>query len=242
MLLPGPSAVKVYALLSFFDEDPETLYSNVRSYGKIADHVIAVDGRYAHFPSPVDSSPDEQHDAIRSGCIDGNMGLTVHRNETAWVDGEVEKRAFMFKLALERAHPMRDWFIIVDGDVSVASVNDGWRDVLSASTADVGNVTVENRRIDNKVMNAVAFRAMYRALPGLTCKFAHHYYLTQVGGVTRWLWHTPACRLSDEPCVDLTEHVTVHHRNLDRGADRAWASRMYYRKRDELQLERAPRW
>lgn len=217
------------------------LFRNVRSFGKLADHVIAVDGRYKHFPAPYDTSPCDQQDAIRAACEDGHMGLTVHDPSGAWEGGEVEKRAAMFELALTKATAHRDWFLIVDADVGLGECHgEQARMVLAEANADAADVTCEGIRPDGKVMHTVTHRGMFRALPGLTCKWMHMLYVTE--SPTRFLWHTPACRISDEPTANLTQLVTIQHRNLDRGADRAWASRMYYRKRDELQLERAPRW
>lgn len=148
----------------------------------------------------------------------------------------------MFSLALTEAEPMRDWFLIADADVSIGDVH-GARGALADARADVATVRCLNIRPDGKTMSDVSHRALFRAVPGLTVLGTHWLYaVIQRGMPTRYLWLTPAARMSDEPVADLTEHVTIEHRNLDRGADRAWASRMYYRKRDELCLERAPRW
>lgn len=235
--------MKLYGLLSWFDEDPDALYRNVSSLAPVVDHLIAVDGRYLHFPSPLESSPPEQHDAITFACQDYHMGLTIHRPTGPWSGGEVEKRAAMFRLALAKARPMRDWFMVVDADVQLDRAAEGWRDALTSTIADCAKVRCRNVRPDGKFIDDVTYRAFYRALPGLTVEGTHWcYVVVGSGSNARYMWMDPSARESQEYCADLTEFVTVHHRSLDRDGDRAWASREYYRKRDELSLERAPRW
>lgn len=206
----------------------------------MADHVVAVDGRYEHFPSDHDVSAPEQYDAIRDGCTDGCMGLTLQRSCAPW-PGEVEKRAAMFDVGLSHAASADDWFLIVDADVQVENVADGWREALTTTVADCAKVRCRNVRPDGKLMDDVTYRGFYRALPGLTVQGAHWNYVIP-GANPRYLWMDPSARVSTEFCADLTPFVTVHHRNLDRTAERSWAARMYYRKRDELTLERAPHW
>lgn len=106
---------RVIGILSWFDESPTWLAATVASFARVCDHLVAVDGRYAHYEDPRTRSGSEQHDAIVETCRGAGMGLTLHSSNRVWPT-EMAKRTHCFRVAALEAEPLRDWFFILDGD------------------------------------------------------------------------------------------------------------------------------
>ena len=235
---PRPQvAVKVYALLSFFDENPEHLRECVTSCAKVADHVVAVDGRYALYPDTRVRSPVSNANAIRGACAKAGLGLTLHTPNAPYAGGEVEKRAFMFRLAEGLTTP-DDWYLIVDGDMLVHQVSDQARDILaSANYPDTGEVLWQDIGPWGTPSNGHRFRSFFRALRGLTVRDTHWLYMCG----NRYMWHVPSGDIATEPALDLIQHVTLHHRRHDRSEERDARQDAYYKAREENKAEIPPR-
>lgn len=236
--------MKVYALLAWFDESPETLTRCVESLAGFADHFIGLDGSYESWPNPRRESPALQafalSDAVRRAHAETGMRYSLWTPHKPWAS-EVEKRATMFEHARECGATPDDWLLVIDADVSVAHAAPATRDLLTGTGYDVAEVKIHNVRPDGHVsMTYPRYRSMFRALPGLTCKWTHWLYVAPLEVGWRYMWKTPNGHDSAEPVLDLSEHVTLHHHNLDRSAERDAAARTYYRNREAQQLERAP--
>lgn len=233
--------VKVFALLCFYDEEPEHLHRCVSSLAGLADHVVAVDGAYAHYPDAKAASHPSQRFAIVKAAREAGIKRSIHVPPYPWQGGEVEKRAAMFQFARDAGATPADWLLILDGDMHVAK-SAGGREALAAVTEDVAEVTIHNVRPDDYVYHTYPrFRSLFRALPGLTVKWTHFLYVAPKEVGWRYLWHTPSGHIAEhEPAANLTEDLTLHHRRLDRTAERDASARTYYQQRDARSLERVP--
>lgn len=234
--------MRIHILCSFYDEPIPWLQEMVASTHGLADRIIAVDGRYAMYPSHIDVSPAEQHDAIQDACARLAIGCLLHVPEHAWQGNEVEKRAHMFALALEDSTP-DDWFIILDADETIDRAwtdPDVLRERLASTPHDAGHNLLRNRHGSI----TTRFRSCFRAVPGLTVEGTHyHYVIKQPKRPARYVWHTPHRRYPLQPAVDLHDCLMVHHRpdTEHRPPEREQAREQYYRSRDAHGVERAVR-
>lgn len=233
--------MKIFALLSWYDEDPAHLTRCVESLAPIADHLVCVDGAYRTFPGAQAASPVDQWLAIQCAAIRADLKCDALTPGAPWQGGEVEKRAAMFQYARDCGATPDDWLLIIDGDMLVADAT-GAREALAAVTEDVAEVRWRDVRPDGQFMSDLKFRSLFRALPGLTVKWTHWLYIVPEGQGWRWLWHVPSGHPAPEPAADLSAHLTLHHRRLDRSGDRDAAARAYYQDRDAQNLERPPHW
>jgi hypothetical protein len=122
--------VKVTAMLAWYDEDPAILHRAVSSLGVIADHVIALDGRWNLYPGETQSSPPEQADAIRQGAADA--GITGETFPAQQWTGQVQKRNRLLWLACNGS----DWIMPLDADWELTGDRDAIRAELETTQAD----------------------------------------------------------------------------------------------------------
>jgi hypothetical protein len=244
--------VKVYALLSWFDEAPEHLRRCVTSLKGFADVLVGVDGPYASFPHTSPESPSFQQWAL-SDAVRTTTGLRPYLVSGRQWASEVEKRAVMFELGRLAGATPDDWFLIVDADMTLGRFTPEARERLAATDMDVAEVRWHDVQINGNLTSTYAFRSMFRALPGLTVERTHYLYTvpcdqcddgcSDCGGTGRWfLWHTPDGHISHEPALDLTDAVTLHHFNSSRDPERRQRALDYYADRDNRTLESAGDW
>lgn len=245
-MLAGHGGMKIYALLSWYDEQPEHLRRCVRSLKGFADVIVGVDGAYATFPHTSAASSVIQHWTLSDTARTSGFGyyLTYGRR---WAS-EIEKRATMFQYGRDAGATAKDWFLIVDADMTLGHYAPETRDLLAASDADVAEVRFQNVQIDGKVAGTYRFRSMFRAIPGLTVERTHYHYTapedtdhTHRSG-RRFLWHLPNGHLSDELIVDLYDSVTLQHFNSGREPERRQRALDYYKDRDARTLESVGDW
>src|SRR3954466_14885443 len=107
----GAIGVRITALLSWWDEDPDWLGETVRSLGLAGvKTLIAADGAYTHMPGGTACFPLPQHDAI----FDASEAAGIRPKRTIpgrlW-ESECVKRDTMFR----RAEIIKaDWYLIID--------------------------------------------------------------------------------------------------------------------------------
>lgn len=106
---------RVIGILSWWDESPTWLAATIASMARVCDHIVAVDGRYAHYQDRRLRSGAEQHDAIVETARGCGVGLTLHTGNHVW-STEMAKRTHCFRLASLEAETFRDWMFILDGD------------------------------------------------------------------------------------------------------------------------------
>jgi hypothetical protein len=104
------SDMVVTGMLAWYDEDPAILYRAVRSLDTIADHLVAVDGRWNLYPGQTVSSPPEQAQAIREAAHDAGITADIHPAQE-WT-GQVAKRNRMLWIASNTS----DWVLPLDAD------------------------------------------------------------------------------------------------------------------------------
>lgn len=241
--------MKIWALCSWYDEKPEHLREMVESVAPLVDGVIAVDGAYALYPHARATSHPAQTMAIVNACKAHGLGYRVHLPAAPWQGNEVEKRAFMFELALRVADPMRDWLLIMDGDmllddgVDVATT----RAALEATECHVGEVTFGELAYgaahpsQSATIHATRFRSLFRAVPGLTVEGTHWIYtVPEFEGRRLMLWHGIDGWHSPEPAIDLMASVCLLHRPHGREVERTRNRARYYERREQACAERVP--
>lgn len=227
----------IVALICWYDERPSWLSAAVSSAARICDHVVAVDGAYAHYPGGRRASSSGQHEAAVLAAEAAGVGLTLHVPPAVWAGDQVGKRAFMFDAGRLVARGADDWFFILDGDEVLVDVPDDLHARLAATTCDVAEVGVVDRYDPQRRAMPAAnsrrgpaepmrvFRRLYRALPDLTVVGTHYGY--QAGGVDLWR-RAPALDLSD---------MRIDHRKGRRAPERNEAREAYYQERRRLKIE-----
>lgn len=220
--------MRVIALLAWYNEDCRILWRCIRSLEGVADHVVAVDGAYRLYPRGKPRSPQNQYDEIHYAAKEAGIGATIVTPEKVWKHNEVEKRSFMFEEGDKIAKADEDWFLIMDADDYVLSVGD-FRKILERTSWDVAAV-----KLLDKKGSGVAFRKLFRAIPGIYVEGAH--YVFKSGN--RYLWgNTGHHKL--EPCEDAQMLQIVHDPDA-RPEPRKDAKTEYYRVRDAEHAEYVP--
>lgn len=240
-------AMRIIALLAFWDELPTMLAATVASCGRLCDHVVCCDGAYELMPAGAGASDSTQHEAIAAAAEAVGIGLTIHVPTGKWQGNEVEKRSFMFELGRLVARDEGDWFLVIDADMVIVDVPADARAALErtehvAATYglvehfDLGRAAPEAQDALRFVPPAVAhhFRGLYRNLPGLRVEGQHYRYTAELAGATTDLWE-------GVPALDLRHLRIAHHRDR-RPHDRNRRAKEYYRIRDLAGAERAPEW
>lgn len=236
--------MRLIGLLSWYDEAASWLSAAIASHHRLGlTHLIAVDGAYALYPDGRARSGIEQHHAISDTCEGLGISSLIYTPPERWAGNEVEKRSFMFNLGLTIAQPEEDWFVIIDADHLVTEPDDLTRILTNKKDKHAAEITLWERP-DTTIPQAQQFpmprqhqstmRIAYRANPGLHCAGNHYTYKDAAGRVL-WTQDTPKQQLA--PCIDAT-HIRIEHRTRQRDLQRHQDSWAYYRRRDELEIER----
>lgn len=237
--------MKIYGLLSWYQESALWLAAAITSAAKLCDHIVAVDGAYFLYPEGRPRSGAEQGAIIQEVAHANGVGCTLFTPDQVWEGNEVEKRSFMFSLAETIATPHEDWYFILDADVVLDHVPEDTRDRLEATELDAAEVKMFERddvyTQPDKAKAAMSMewpinnftcRCIYRAIPGLTVEGNHYTYVTPDG---RKLWSNDG---EQEPALDLTD-LRCEHRTNFRELTRRNTQRDYYKRRDNAGIETA---
>lgn len=251
--------MRLFAILSFYDESPSWLASCIASLRMIGvDHLIAVDGSYFHFEGEA-RSPSAQIEAIHLACESVQMGLTLDRPQhKCWT--EPQKRTYCFNLLNAIAETFVDWVFVIDADEVITEGSIGIKGELidtDCDTAigqlwesfdpdtDVGkNNTKKTMEIYHQIPNETKLRVFqsrfFRVLFNMRVELNHYNYLGEdEKGVTVSLRQDCGEVTGDRPAKMLTpDRVTlIEHRDWWRTAYRKKTKNEYYGLRDELGLE-----
>jgi hypothetical protein len=242
----------IIGVLSWFDESPSWLAATVTSMARVCSHVVAVDGRYGHYPSAMNASPTNQAETIIEVAGAAGMSVNVYRPSDPFYGGEIEKRNLSFRLAMAVARPMRDWLLVLDGDCVVVEHSDLLQSDLERTEAHTAQVLVEEHHdpldpdLPIKVAGLVPIAnvsrtpitLLYRCLHNIRYEGTHYSIRGEdFDGETFWLWgHDDAV----DP-FDATSDLVVQHRNIRRPARRREQAAEYYATRELLELEVRPR-
>ena len=232
--------MRIVGALSWFDERPEDLYRAVTSHAQagLLDALVAVDGRYALYPSDRVVSSREEYDAISQAAAEHRLTLTLVRHEEPW-PGEVRKRTATFQHALALSRIGRDFVWVIDGDNELLAPADGdaARALLASTDRHAAEVILsEPVREWDDVRRPM--RQLFRALPGL-CSLGRHYYYAARDGDS-WVFLSGAAERV-VPALELHGLVVRHH-HMDREQERRSAAYSYYAERDSRGIEQTPLW
>lgn len=226
--------MKVIGLLSWYEEPVSWLAETVASAAKLCDHLIAVDGAYAEFPFGLTkpASGTEQAEVILHAAAGAGIGCTIHASRQPWFGNEVEKRSFMFDLAMPFTTE-DDWLFVIDADEVVSQVPVDIRDLLGKTEADVGEVQIWQRGDQDTTTTG---RRFFRALRGIRYQDCHYVVTAPAGtGVKVLSGDTRVHHL--EPVQELWD-VRLEHRTSKRGAVRTGLKNQYYAKLPGLEQVR----
>lgn len=240
--------MKIIGLLSWYDESPSWLASCVASIAPHIDHLVAVDGAYAHFPDARARSERVQAETIQATAEGLGIACTIHRPATYWVGGEVEKRDTMFRIAQAYRESSDDWYWVIDADCVVTGAPGDLRHRLAETHADVIEVTLWERRdylektpdvartVELPTASEQKMRQIFRALKDMQVVGAHYVY-GGFGDDGEWrcVWGPRAMGPAD---ADYWRDVRVEHRSIWRDVYRRNQSVSYYAVRDSLGIER----
>lgn len=240
--------MKIIGCLSWYDESPSWLAATVTSFAPHIDHLVAVDGAYAHFPDSRAHSERLQAETIVATCEAAGIACTLYRPATYWVGGEVEKRAAMFRVAQAYRDGFDDWYWIIDADCIATQVPGDFRKRLAETEANAVEVMLWERRdylndvpdvaraMNLPTAGEQSNRCLFRALKDMQVVGAHYVY----GGFDAdGEWHyTWGPRALDTDDAEVWRDVKIEHRSIWRDKYRRELSQTYYTVRDELGIER----
>jgi hypothetical protein len=246
--------MKLVALLAWYDERPDMLRDMIASLPLLGvDHLVAVDGAYAIFPSAKPASARSQRNAIMAAASDAGIGCTVHVPTTVWEGNETAKRRFLFK-AGELVSEPDDWYFVVDADEVVLRAPEDLKDTLANTPLDAAQAVLLDAPAPGDVIHGIVgeddgenmpmilegrltnhLPMFFRAIRGLSVAWAHNQYVTPDG---RYLW-AGTMEVRPEPALRLPG-VVVDHR-FNRTHERRTAATSYYYRRETEGIERQPR-
>lgn len=231
------------ALTIFYDEPLELIAAHFSSLAGVVDHVIAVDGAFAHYPDAKGASDPTQHRMIQEICTGARLGLTLHVPTGPWYGNEVEKRNYTLALA-EPVTREDGWYLSSDVDEVIVHVAEDWFEQLQR-ISDEGwgtmNIGIRETRVipndpgfvPNDTWNPIT--NMYRAVPGLAYGPAH--FILHADGVC----YRGTQDMEAVSPYDATHLLRFDHRQ-ERPEYRNIAKRKYYAKRERLGLEKFTNW
>lgn len=226
--------MKVIGLLSWYEEPASWLAECVAGLAKVCDHLVAVDGPYALFPGSTrkPASGSEQADTIARAAAGAGIGCTVHVPREPWWGNEVEKRSYMFRLAMTMAEPGIDWLVRVDADEVFTQVPPDTRKLLAEADLDVAEVTMWERGDGQD--SQFPLRVAFRALPGIRVQQAHYVVTAPaVDGTPRVLVGNDLVHRA-EPALPLWD-VRLEHRTGQRPAMRRALKDQYYAQLPQIE-------
>lgn len=249
--------MKLVGLCSFWDESPTWLAAHAAASARLVDHLVYVDGAYALYDKDGASSGVEAHDAIARGCHAAGIGHTLHVPETAWVGNEVEKRAFMFRLA-ESLTTEEDWYVVIDADTMLTrgdpdlvrhDLDQGDHDAYDCdlierwdwNTGPDGALIVPGDNPGTPSWSATPLTCVFRAIRGLTVRGAH-YVFCYPDATAEWGWRAlwgPSTEM--EVATPGRLDVGFEHWSKFRPLERRNAATEYYHRRDTAKVEQTTR-
>ncbi len=214
------------AVCAWYREPVAALDRMVRSLVGAVDVLVCLDGAWVEFPDAAESSPLEEHGAIKEAAR--AIGLDVWIPPPRLFESQVEKRAELYRIGAETG---ASHLLVLDADEWIERVDvDRLRAMLADSDRLLG--TVHMAGPDGRMG---VRRRVFSAREGLTVETAHNGVCTLSG---RYLAGDGAYVPLETP-VDLTGVLELGH---DRGALRSKArndaDHMYRMVRRANQSER----
>jgi len=228
--------MKIYGLLSWYDERQDWLAAAVTSAAKLCDGIVAVDGAYALFPDSLrhPTSGAEQAATILEVALAAGMTCTIHVPEGPWMGNEVEKLTWMMNLGI--GEPFEDWYFKFDADEFLSDVPYDARQRIEAASENVVEARMWQRDEGTGQHPMWPIRRLYRVLPGIHHGPAHHMISATVDGEVQWLSDSEN-RARQAPALDMPD-LRIEHRSQYRLQSRNERKDRYYQQRDEIGIER----
>jgi hypothetical protein len=231
--MPHIKALRLLALLCYWDEHPDWLRDVVHSF-KLADvdQIVALDGSYRNFPGGTVTSPIEQPVAILQAAAEVGIRCDVYEPQQLWAN-EPAKRTRSFELA-DQYRP--DWVAVWDADEVITEAPDDLKDRLAATDRDCADACLldapsavlaagfleDEEALPNTMLSRVVMprRCLFRWTPGITVGPRHFDYVTPDG---RNLWGDQY----GHPLV--LKDLVIDHRNPHREPGRRELARAYWK-------------
>jgi hypothetical protein len=228
-------AMKIYGLLSWYDERQDWLAAAVASAAKLCDGIIAMDGAYLLFPDSLrhPTSGPEQASTILETALAAGMSCTIHVPDGPWLGNEVEKLTAMMNTGI--GEPMEDWYFKLDADELLSDVPYDAHDRIEKAAEHVVEARMWQRDGGIGQHSMWPIRRLYRVLPGIHHGPAHHMISATVDGELLWLTDSED-RNRQAPALDMQD-LRIEHRSQYRMQSRVERKEWYYRQRDELGIE-----
>lgn len=228
--------MRVFACIAWFDESPRWLAETVASCAKIADHVVAVDGAFFHYPEGRPSSGGDQAEIVHSVAVANGMGCTVMTPQQVWMGNEVEKRTAYARLVNALATPGEDWMLVLDADEVITYVSGLARQDLEEATSHAATVAFWTTDEMRSWYGTV--RRLYRVLPNMVYGPSHFTLAGDLDGRRVFLngrgaeWGEQL-----EPEFDMTSQIKVEHKAHMRPEARTERADEFDRRRVDYELE-----
>lgn len=229
--------MKIYALLSWYDERPDWLSAVVGSISKLCDGIVAVDGAYFLFPDSLrhPTSGAAQAGTILETALSLDMSCTIHVPDGPWLGNEVAKRQAMLDLGIGK--PMEDWYLIIDADEVLSDVPFDARERIEKTDRHAVEIRMWERDDGGTVHHMWPIRRLYRVLPEMKFGPAHYNITGVVDGERLYLSDSLDRPRVQTAALDMSD-LRLEHRNRQRNRVRVERKEWYYRQRDELGIER----
>jgi hypothetical protein len=227
--------MKIIAMLSYYDEQPNLLKRSVRGLARLGvDTIIAADGAYALYPDGKPYSSPETIHALCGAARDRRIHLILHQPDDVWAGNEVEKRQTMLDLAVSWSDVV-DWLVVWDCDYKLLACP--WKfnlkDRLQVTSCDVATIAfTEDPRADGE-HDFYPMGMFLRAQRGIRMDGNHHTYLLPHGRRTQVLRRPVENEADALHMPDVKVLHDVHQRDPERRARQT----AYYEQRDALGVE-----
>jgi len=209
--------MRVHALLAWYDETPADLTRAVLSCEGIADHVVALDGRYQLYaPERSPSSSPDQAEAIRAACALIGVACTIHTPTTPWAS-EGHKRTAMFQIATTLGTINDDWVIPIDADEEFVGDPVALRAALRNTQQLVLGLyykTPKPEVVTDEMHAGTDMRSLWqgrvlRLVPGLRVKpSTHWHFLCDAGSLRQYEANVTAIHVLHHTAARATDRVS----------------------------------
>lgn len=217
--------MKIIAMLSFYDEDPQWIEELMVGVSQFADVLVAIDGAYDLYKGERKFSERQITAPMFASGIE-HVHLDIGHE---WSGNETEKRQYMLDKALDISEP-GDWLMIVDSDYLFKEIPriDIFRKTLQTTSAEAIDINFYESEDGTGVHK---MRMFMRALPGMFMDGNHFTYRLPDGR-----HHHVLVRDSTAPSIQA-EDILVQHRCYLRDEKRREDQTAYYEQRDEQGIE-----